>query len=162
MPSFDIVSKLDMQLIDNAINVANRKISQRYDFKGVHILLELNKKDKTLKLEAPEDKIQAVQEIIIGAIMDQKVSPKVLDWGEDQPAHLGLMRLSIKLIEGIEKDVAKEIQAIIKESELKVKTSIQGDQLRVDGKQIDDLQAVIALLRGAEVKVPLQYVNMKA
>lgn len=162
MPTFDIVSKLDMQLIDNAINVANRKIGQRYDFKGVNILLELNKKDKTLKLEAPEDKVQAVQEIIVGAIMDQKVSPKVLDWGEEQEAHLGLMRLSIKLVEGIEKDIAKDIQNRIKESGLKVKSSIQGDQLRVEGKQIDDLQAVIALLKGADLKVPLQYVNMKA
>lgn len=161
MASFDIVNKLDMQQIDNAINSANRKISQRYDFKGAHILLELNKKDKTLKVEAPEEKIQAVQEIVVGALMDQGVSPKVIDWGKREEASMGTVRMQCRLQEGIDKDIAKDIQKRIKDSGLKVKTQIQGDQLRVEGKQIDDLQAVIQLCKDADLPVPLQYLNMK-
>jgi uncharacterized protein YajQ (UPF0234 family) len=161
MASFDVVSKLDVQLVDNAINQANRKIGQRYDFKGAHILVELNKKEKTLKVEAPDDKIKAVQEIIVGEFITQKISPKIVDWGKKEDAHLGVVRMNCKLVEGIDKDVAREIQKRIKDSGLKVKSSIQGDQLRVEAKQIDDLQGVITLLNESDLPVPLQYVNMK-
>lgn len=162
MPSFDIVSEADLQLIDNAINVANRKIAQRYDFKGHHILLELNKKDKTLKVEVPDDmKLKAVKEIVVGALHDQGVSPKIVDWGKREDASLGAIRLHCKLVEGIDRDLAKKIQGMIKDSGLKVKAQIQGDQLRVEAKSIDDLQAIIAMLNAADLPVPLQYNNMK-
>lgn len=162
MPTFDIVNKIDMQKIDNAINTANRKIGQRYDFKGQHILVELNKKEKTLKVEVPDDmKLKAVQEIVVGTMMDQDVSPKVIDWGKREEASLGAIRLNCKLVEGIEKDVAKTIQGKIKESGLKVKSQIQGDQLRVEGKSIDDLQSVMAMLRASDIEVPLQFDNLK-
>ncbi|CAN5489790.1 YajQ family cyclic di-GMP-binding protein [soil metagenome] len=162
MPSFDIVNKADMQKIDDAINIANRKIAQRYDFKGLHVLLELNKKDKTLKVEVPDDmKLKAVQEIVIGALMDRGVSPKIVDWGKKEDATLGTLRLSCKLSEGIEKEVAKKITGVIKDSGLKVKTQIQGEQIRVEAKSIDDLQAVMAMLKAADIEVPLQFDNMK-
>ncbi len=162
MATFDVVSELDLQKIDNAINVANRKIGQRYDFKGHHILVELNKKDKTLKVEVPDDmKLKAVQEIVLGALYDQGVSAKIIDWGKREAAALGAIRLNCKMLEGIEKEHAKTITAAIKESGLKVKTVIQGDQVRVDGKSIDDLQEVIALLKGLDLPVPLQFTNMK-
>ena len=162
MPTFDIVSKLDMQNLDNAINVANRKISQRYDFKGAHILVELNKKDKTLKVEVPDDmKLRAVREIVVDALIAQNVSPKVIDWGKQEAASLGALRLQCKLIEGIEKDHAKLVVQAIKDTGLKVKASIQGDQVRVEGKSIDDLQATMAALRATELPVPIQFDNMK-
>ena len=162
MPTFDIVSKLDLQKVDNAINVAIKKISQRYDFKGHHILVELNKKEKTLKVEVPDDmKLRAVQEIVVGTMMDQGVSPKIVDWGKREEASLGAIRLNCKLKEGLEKDIAKVINTTIKDSGVKVKTQIQGDQIRVEGKSIDELQEVIALLRGADLEVPLQFENMK-
>ncbi|HMZ50823.1 MAG TPA: YajQ family cyclic di-GMP-binding protein [Candidatus Sumerlaeota bacterium] len=163
MPSLDVVNKLDMQKIDNGINVANRKISQRYDFRGAHILVELNKKDKTLKVEVPDDmKLKAVQEIVNGSLHDQGVSPKIIDWGKKEDASLGAIRLNCKLVEGIEKDIAKIITTKIKESGLKLKTQIQGDQVRIEGKSIDDLQEAMALLRATpEITVPLQFDNMK-
>lgn len=162
MPSFYIVSKLDLQKIDNAINVALRKVGQRYDFRGVPIVLELNKKEKTLKLEVPDEmKLKAVQEMVIGSLHDQGVSPKIVDWGKREAASLGAIRLHCKLIEGIEKEVAKTISQKIKDSGLKVKSSIQGEQIRVEGKNIDDLQAVMKMLSAADLPVPLQYDNMK-
>ncbi len=163
MPSLDVVSKLDLQKIDNAINVAIRKIGQRYDFRGAHILLELNKKDKTLKLEVPDEmKLKAVQEIVLGSLLDQDVSPKVIDWGKREEASLGAIRLLCKLVEGIEKDIAKVIVQKVKDSGLKLKTSIQGDQVRIEGKSIDDLQAMMAALRAdATITVALQFDNMK-
>ncbi len=162
MATFDIVSRIDMQLFDNAINVAKQRVGQRYDFKGAHILLELNKKDKTLKVEVPDDmKLRAVQQILIGCLMDQGLSPKTIDWGKEEEASLGAIRLTCKLVEGIEKDVARDIVAKIKESGIKVKAIMQADQVRVDGKQIDDLQEVIAMLKATELPVALQYINMK-
>jgi uncharacterized protein YajQ (UPF0234 family) len=162
MPSFDVVNKLDLQLIDDAINDSNRTISQRYDFRGVEIILELNKKEKTLKVQVPDDmKLQAVREIVIGALTRKGLSPKVVDWGKREEATLGAIRLNCKLVEGIDKEQVKKINTLIKDSGLKVKTVNQGDQVRVEAKSIDDLQAVIALLKEADLPTPLQFVNMK-
>lgn len=162
MPSFDVVSRIDMQAMDNAINVTKQRIGQRYDFKGATIVLELDKKGKTVKLEVPDEmKLKAVQQILVGCLMDQKLSPKTVDLSKREEASLGAIRIQGKLVEGIDKEVAREVVAKIKESGLKVKASIQGEEVRVEGKQIDDLQAVIKLLSAAEFKVPLQYINMK-
>ncbi len=162
MATFDIVNKLDMQALDNAINNATRKISQRYDLKGADIEVELNKKDKTLKVVAPDDmKFKAVQDVINESLISQKLSMKLIDWGQREDASLGAIRVNCKLVEGLDKEVAKEITKKIKDSGLKVKTQIQGEQVRVDGKKIDDLQAVIAMLKGQEFSVPLQFENMK-
>jgi len=163
MPSFDVVNKLDMQAVDNAINNTNKMIGTRYDFKGVDVTLELNKKDSTLKLEVPDDmKLRHVQEMLRSAFLDQGVSPKVIDWGKQEDATLGTLRLRAKLRDGIESATAKSIVKKIKDSKLKVKASIQGEQVRVEAKQIDDLQAVITLLKEDDsIETPLQFVNMK-
>ncbi|MCC5876419.1 MAG: YajQ family cyclic di-GMP-binding protein [Candidatus Sumerlaeia bacterium] len=162
MATVDVVSKLDLQAVDNAINSANRKLSQRYDFKGVEFEIELNKKDKSLRVVAPDEmKLKAIQETVVGTLQDQKVSPKVIDWGDREAASLGAIRLKCNLIEGLEKDVAKKITAMVKDSGLKVKASIQGEQVRLEGKKIDDLQAVMQLLREADLPVPVQFDNMK-
>ncbi len=163
MPTFDIVSKLDMQKVDNAINVAHRKITQRYDFKGLHVVLELDKKAKTLKVEGPDNmKVQAMQEMIRGSLHDQGLSPKVIDWSDKEDASMGAIRYNCKLREGIDKDLAKKIVKKIKDTKMKVKASIQGEQVRVEAKSIDDLQSVIALMKSAEdIETPLQFENMK-
>lgn len=162
MPSLDIVSKLDMQKIDNAINVALKKIAARYDFRGAHIVLELNKKEKTLKVEVPDEmKLTAVKDIVVSSLIDQGVSAKVVDWTKREEASLGAIRINAKLVEGLDKEVARQVTQLIKDSGLKVKSSIQGDQVRVEGKQIDDLQALMAKLRAADLPVPLQFDNMK-
>lgn len=162
MPTVDVVSKLDMQAVDNAINQANRRLSQRYDFKGVEYAIELNRKENLLRVEVPDEmKLKAVKETVVGCLHDQGVSPKVIDWGDREAAALGAIRLKCKLVEGIEKDLAKKVVAMVKETGLKVKASIQGDQVRLEGKKIDDLQAVMAKLREADLPVPLQFDNMK-
>ncbi|MEQ8818651.1 MAG: YajQ family cyclic di-GMP-binding protein [Sumerlaeia bacterium] len=162
MPTFDIVCKPDLQLVDNAINTANRKIAQRYDFKGVDVTLELNKKTKTLLVVVPDEmKLKAVREIVLGSLNDQGVSMKTFDWEHREDASLGAIRINAKMHEGLDKETAKDITKRIKDSGLKVKTSIQGDQVRVEGKQIDDLQQVIALLKDADYERPLSFENMK-
>jgi uncharacterized protein YajQ (UPF0234 family) len=110
----------------------------------------------------PDDmKLQAVREIVIGALTRKGLSPKVVDWGKREEASLGAIRLNCKLVEGIDKEQVKKINTLIKDSGLKVKTVNQGDQVRVEAKSIDDLQAVIALLKEADLPTPLQFVNMK-
>jgi len=162
MPTFDIVNKLDLQQIDNAINSANRTIDNRYDFRGLDITVELNKKEKTVKVVVPDEmRLKAVREIVNGSMMDQKVSPKVVDWGDKEDASLGAIRISCKLREGIDKEIAKKIVKKIKDSKLKVKASIQGESVRVEGKKIDDLQEIIAMLKEEDYDVPLQFDNMK-
>ncbi len=162
MPTFDVVNKLEIQTFENAVNNAKRKIDQRYDFKGVDVTIDLNKKEKTLKVEVPDDmKLRHVQDILNGELINQQLSPKVIDWSRREDASLGGIRVRCVLRDGIEKDLAKEIVKRIKDSKLKVKAQIQGDQVRVDGKQIDDLQAVISMLKEADLDAPLQFVNMK-
>ncbi len=162
MPTFDVASKLDIQAFENAINNAKRKIGQRYDFKGVEVVIDLNKKEKTLKIEVPDDmKLRHVQDIVNGELIALHLSPKIVDWTKREDASLGAVRVRCVLREGIEKDLAKDIVKRIKDSGLKVKAQIQGDQVRVEGKQIDDLQTVIAMLKEADLDAPLQYLNMK-
>jgi uncharacterized protein YajQ (UPF0234 family) len=162
MPSVDVVNKPDLQKIDNAINVANRKIAQRYDFRGAHVVLELNKKDKTLKVEVPDKmKLEALRDIVLESLIGQGVSPKVVNWGKEEDAALGAIRLQCKLVEGIEKDIARKITDLVKESGLKVKASIMGDHVRLEGKSIDDLQALMAAIRAKDLPIPVEFDNMK-
>ncbi|MFH0792778.1 MAG: DUF520 family protein, partial [bacterium] len=140
MPSFDIANKLDLQKIDNAINVANKKIVQRYDFRGTNTTVELNKKEKTLKVEVPDEmKLKAVQEIVNGCLYDQGVSHKSVEWGQPENASLGRLRIHSKFREGMDHLVAKDIVQRIKDLGLKVTAKIQDEQVRVEGKNIDDL-----------------------
>lgn len=163
MASMDIVNELDLQRIDNAINVAGRKMGQRYDFRGLNVSVTLDKKEKKITIEAPdESKLKAVQEIVMGCFIDQKVPLKCIEWGKHDAAHMGAIRQHSKLVEGIDRDVAKKIQGIIKDSGLKVQVQIQGESLRVTGKKIDDLQAIMKTLQGMELPVPLQFTNYKS
>ena len=163
MPSVDVVSKLDMQEIDNAVNTVKKEIENRYDFRGAHTELELNKGDKTLRVVVPDDmKLRAVKEMLMGRFIARKVSPKVLDFGKEEAASLGAIRLIVKLREGLAADDARAIVKRVKDSKMKVQAAIQGDQVRLTGTKIDDLQTIMQALREDEaLSVPVQFVNMK-
>jgi uncharacterized protein YajQ (UPF0234 family) len=161
MPSFDVVSKVDMQEVDNAVNQARKEISQRYDFKGTHNEITLEK-DSILILAADDYKLQAVTDILIGKCVRRSVSPKCLDYGKPETASQNEIRQRIGIIQGIDKDKGKEVTKAIKESKLKVQAQIMDDQVRVTGKKIDDLQNVISLLKGKDFGIELQFINMRS
>ena len=161
MPSFDIVSKVDIQEVDNAVNQARKEIGQRYDFKGTHNEINLEK-DSILILAADDYKLQAITDILIAKLVRRSVSPKCLDYGKAETASHNEIRQRIAIIQGISKEKGKEVTKAIKESKLKVQAQIMDDQVRVTGKKIDDLQEVITMLKGKDLGVELQYINMRS
>ena len=158
--SFDIVSKVDFQEVGNAITQTEREISTRFDFKGSKSSIELEKEELVIGSD-DEFKLKSVIDILQSKLVKRGVPIKNMDFGKIEGASGGTVRQRIKLRQGIEQDVSKKINTMIRDSKLKVKSQIQGDQLRVSGKSRDDLQAVIALLRGAELPVELQFVNYR-
>lgn len=164
MPSFDIVSKIDGQTLDNAINVAKKEILNRYDFNDSKSTVELDKKTNVITVVTENDmRLKAIQDSLIGRMVKQSLDPKSLDLdGVPQSASGNMLRKEIKIKEGIGQEAAKKIVKKIKDSGLKVQASIMDDQVRVQAKKIDDLQAVIALCRQNDFGQPLQYINMRA
>jgi len=163
MPSFDIVSQVDLQELDNAVNNVRKEVETRYDFRNVATVVELNKKDKRISLlTGDEMKIKALREMLAANCAKRKVDPKFLEWGKVEPTAKGQVKSEVKINEGISKDMARKIVKLIKDSRLKVQAAIQDEQVRVTGKKIDDLQEVIQMLKTANLEQPLQYVNMKS
>ena len=163
MPSFDIVSKIDIQSLDNAINVAKKEILTRYDFRESKSSIELDKKNLSLTLVTENEmRIDAIEDVIRSRMIKQGIDPLSLDFGKEQYASGNMIRKDIKIKEGIDKETAKKIVKAIKESGLKVQPQIMDDQIRVTAKKIDDLQAVISLCRKNDFNAPLQYINMKS
>jgi len=161
MPSFDIVSKVEMQEVDNAINQTVKEIGQRYDFKGSKSEVTLEK--ETVKVLADDDfRLKAIIDILQSKFIKRNISPKALQYGKVEQASGGMVRQIITLQIGISKEKAKEIGQVIKESKLKVQSQIQDDQVRVTGKNIDDLQATIALLKGKDLGIDMQFVNFRS
>lgn len=162
MPSFDIVSKVDAQVLDNAINVAKKEISTRYDFKGAHILVELNKKDYKLNLEADSEmQINQVVDVIISKSMRQGLETTIFDFTKDHYPSGKIVKKEVIIKNGLTKEDAKKVVEAIKKSGLKVQAAIMDDVVRITGKKIDDLQDVIALCRNSTFPFALQYINMK-
>jgi uncharacterized protein YajQ (UPF0234 family) len=160
--SFDIVSELNLQEMDNAVNQAVKEITTRYDFKGSAASLEFNRKDKELTLTADgESQLEAVRKVIVEKMIKRGVDPKAMDPQKLEQATHKTVRQKVKLKSGIDKDTAKQIQKAIKELKLKVNASIQGEALRVSGAKRDDLQAVIAHLRANPPGIPLQFTNYR-
>ncbi|MGO4372091.1 YajQ family cyclic di-GMP-binding protein [Paenibacillus sp. 2TAB19] len=158
--SFDIVSKVDMAELVNAISQAEKEIETRFDFKGSKSSIALEKEE--LVIGSDDDyKLKAVIDILLSKMVKRGVPIKNMDYGKIEGASAGTVRQKIKLRQGIEQDVAKKINILIRDSKLKVKSQIQGDQIRVTGKSRDDLQAVMALLRGAELPIELQFMNYR-
>ncbi|MCK9172990.1 YajQ family cyclic di-GMP-binding protein [Desulfuromonas thiophila] len=161
MPSFDVVSKIDLQEVDNAVNQTSKEIAQRFDFKGTHNEIELTK-DAISILAADDYKLQAVVDILKGKLTRRGVSTKCLDFQKAEAASGGAVRQKVALIQGISKEKGKDIIKAIKDSKLKVQPQIMEDEVRVTGKKIDDLQEVIQLLKGKDFGLELQFVNMRS
>ncbi|KZE76870.1 MULTISPECIES: YajQ family cyclic di-GMP-binding protein [Paenibacillus] len=158
--SFDIVSKMDMQELTNAVHQTEREIETRFDFKGSKSSLKLEKDALTIASE-DEYKLNAVIDILQSKMVKRGLSLKNVEFGKLEPASLGSVRQRLSLKQGIDQDNAKKINILIRDSKLKVKSQIQGDQIRVTGKSRDDLQAIIQLLRKADLPLELQFTNMK-
>lgn len=160
--SFDIVSKINLQELDNAINQARKEIQQRYDLKDSRSAILFNQKDMELTLEsASEFTLKAVIDILQSKLIKRNISIKVLDFQKIEPATQNSVRQKVKLKQGIDRETSKKITTAIKEMKLKVQAQVQGDEVRVSGKQIDDLQAVQKALLAMDLGVPLQFVNYR-
>ncbi|MCM3625880.1 YajQ family cyclic di-GMP-binding protein [Paenibacillus glycanilyticus] len=158
--SFDIVSKMDMQELNNAIQQAEREIETRFDFKGSKSSIKLEKEE--LVVVSDDDfKLESVLDILKSKMVKRGVPIKNLEYGKIESASASTVRQRIKLKQGIDQDISKKINIMIRDSKLKVKSQIQGDQIRVTGKSRDDLQAVMALLRGADLNIELQFTNYR-
>lgn len=163
MPSFDIVSRVELQELDNAVNNTKKEIETRYDFRGSATEVTLNKGAKKLYIETSDEmKMRAVQDMLVGHCVRRKVDPRCLEFKDIEPTSKGRVKRDVLLKEGITKELGQKIVKMIKESKLKVQAAIQDEQVRVTGKQIDDLQTVIRLLKDAALDVPVQFVNMKS
>ncbi|NQX65833.1 YajQ family cyclic di-GMP-binding protein [Paenibacillus ferrarius] len=158
--SFDIVSKVDMQELTNAIQQAEKEILTRFDFKGSKSSIKLDK-DQLVVTSDDEFKLQNVLDIMHAKMTKRGISIKNLEYSKVEPAAGQTVRQKISMKQGVDQENSKKINILIRDSKLKVKTQIQGDQIRVTGKSRDDLQAVIALLRKAEIPLDLQFVNLK-
>lgn len=163
MPTVDVVSEVDIQEVDNAVNTVLKEIQNRYDFRGSKTEVELNKKDKAIRIVTEDDmKLKAIQDMLVSRFIARKLSPKVLDFGKEEEASLGNKRVNVKLKEGLDADNTRRVTKMVKDSKLKVQAAIQGEQVRLTGTKIDDLQAVMQMLRtNEEITVPLQFTNMK-
>lgn len=163
MPSFDIVNKVDAQTLDNAINTAKKEILNRFDFRDSKSTIDLDKKSNTVHIVSENSmRIDAIMDTILTRMAKQGLDIKCLDAGEEEYSSGNMVKKDVKVRSGIEKEDAKKLIKIIKDSNLKVQASIMDDQVRVTGKKIDDLQSVIALLRKSNFQLPLQFVNMKS
>lgn len=159
MPSFDVVSEVDIHELTNAVDQANRELSTRFDFKGVDARFELD--DATIKQSAPSDfQLKQMEDILRGRLIARGIDARCLEFGEVE-SNLAGARQSITVKQGIERELAKKIQGAIKDAKLKVDTQINGDKLRVNGKKRDDLQSAIALLKAGEFERPLQFDNFR-
>ena len=161
--SFDIVSEVDFQEIDNAINQAKKEIIQRYDLKDSNTTISLNKNEKTILINSKDEYgIKASYDILQSKFIKRKISLKVMVTDEIEPAASGRVKQLIKLQSGISKDNAKKINKMIKEMKIKVNSQIMDDQVRVQGSKKDDLQDIIAKLREEDLDFPIQFTNYKS
>ena len=162
MPSFDIASSVDIQTLDNAINVVKKEITNRFDFKGNHVVIDLNKKEYLIKIESESDmKIQQIVDVIISRSMKQGIDPNAFDFSKESYPSGKIFKKDVTVRNGLKQEDAKKVVKLIKDSGLKVQAAIMDDIVRVTGKKIDDLQEVIAACRASNLGLPLQYINMK-
>lgn len=160
MPSFDIVSKLNRNEVDNAVNQASKEVGTRFDFRDTGTTIEQNEEGIVLRSDS-EGRLEAAFGVLQEKILKRKVALEALDAQKAQPAGGQTWRQLVKLKEGVEQEKAKEIVKFIKDSKIKVQASIQGDLVRVSGKKKDELQETIALLRSKSFELPLQFVNFR-
>ena len=161
MPSFDVVSKVDLQEVDNAVNGVKREVGSRYDFKGSKT--DITRKDGEITILADDDyKMKTVQEMLKVHVTKRQMDPRALDFQKVEMAGGNMQRVLVKVKQGIDQDTAKNIVKEIKDQKSKVQASIRGDELRITGKQRDDLQQTMQFIKGlGTVNLPLQFVNFR-
>lgn len=160
--SFDIVSEVDMQEVDNAVNQAKKELAQRYDFKGSKSSIEFDRVEKKMTLIGDDDyKLRALRDILATRLAKRGVSLKFLNFKEPEKAFEGTLRQQVEIVSGIDKEKAKDLNKIIKELGLKVQTQIEGEKIRVISAKKDDLQTVIAHLRSIDFPLPLSFCNYR-
>ena len=162
MPSLDIVSRIDYAELDNAINNTKKAIATRFDFRNSPVEFTIDKKEKTLKIVTEDGKQEAVREMFINAAIKRGLSMKAFEWGEVEKGASGNAKRTVKLKDGLSTELAKTIAKMVKESKIKVQASIQGEEVRLTGKQIDDLRAFMAMLDKSDLPQALQFTNMKS
>jgi uncharacterized protein YajQ (UPF0234 family) len=163
MPSFDFVSKVDAQALDNAVNVTTKEISNRFDFKGTHVVLNLDKKEFKINMETDDDmKMRQLVDVLISRAHKQGIAPEAFDTSKEGFQSGKVWKKEVKVKNGLKQEDAKKIVKQIKDSGLKVQASINDDLVRVTGKKIDDLQEVIQASKGWELGIPLQFENMRS
>ncbi|MDC3175030.1 YajQ family cyclic di-GMP-binding protein [Candidatus Pelagibacter sp.] len=160
MPSFDVISKINHQEFDNALSNCLREISNRFDFKGLHI--SIDRKDKLITTIAPDElKLRQVNELLQTHLIRRKVDPRVVSMKSSESASGGSIRQISELKEGISQENSKKVIADIKKLKLKIQIKIQGDELRVDGKKKDDLQEAISAIKSIDIGIPIEFVNFR-
>ena len=162
MASFDIVSRIDLQEVDNAVNITKKAIFSRFDFRNSKTEINLDKKDKKIHLITEDDmKLRAVQDTLVENLVKRKVDRKCLEAKPSEMAAQGMIQRDIAIKEGVDSETARSIVKMIKDRKLKVQAAIQENQVRVTAKKIDDLQEVIQMLRATNLSIPLQFINMQ-
>jgi uncharacterized protein YajQ (UPF0234 family) len=163
MPSFDLSSSVDVQILDNAVNVVKKEITNRFDFKGIHVVIDLNKKEYLVKLESDSEmKVQQIVDVLLSRSIKQGIDANAFDLSKEPQPSGKIFKKDVPVRNGLKQEDAKKIVKFIKDKGLKVQTAIMDDIIRVTGKKIDDLQEVIAACRAENFGIPLQYINMKS
>ncbi|MCO5237578.1 MAG: YajQ family cyclic di-GMP-binding protein [Chitinophagaceae bacterium] len=163
MPSFDIVSKVDAQLLDNAVNVTRKEITNRFDFKNAHVVMDFNRKEYRLNIETDDDmKMRQLIDVLVSRAHKQGVAPEAFDLSKEGMQSGKVWKKEVTVKNGLKQEDAKKIVKLIKDAGFKVQASINDDLVRVTGKKIDDLQAIIQASKTWELGIPLQYENMRS
>jgi cyclic-di-GMP-binding protein len=162
MPSFDIVSKVELQSLDNAVNVVRKEITNRFDFKNSHVVIDLDKKDYKLNIETEDAmKMGQLTDVLVSRAHKQGIAPEAFDLSKEPYPSGKVVKKEVSVRNGLKQDDSKKIIKLIKDSGMKVQAQIMDDLVRVTSKKIDDLQAVIKLCQEANLGIPLQFVNMR-
>jgi uncharacterized protein YajQ (UPF0234 family) len=162
MPSFDVVSRVDMQEMDNAVNQVKKELATRFDFRGSKTQIDLDRKEAKIVLLTEDDmKLRAIKDGLIAKVVHRSIDAKALAFGDHEKAGGDMVRQTVTITNGIDIETARKVVKLIKDTKMKVQASIQGDEVRITGKKRDDLQEAIQTLKEADMGMPLQYVNFR-
>jgi uncharacterized protein YajQ (UPF0234 family) len=162
MPSFDVVSRVDMQEIDNAANQVKKEIATRFDFRGSKTQIDLDRKEGEIHLLTEDDmKLRAIKDMLIAKVVRRSIEPEALVFAPSEKAGGDMVRQTVTITNGIDMETARKVVKVIKDTKLKVQAAIQGDEVRITGKKRDDLQDAIRALKEADLGMPLQFVNYR-
>ena len=162
MPSFDVVSRVDMQEMDNAVYQVKKEVETRFDFRGSRTQVELDKKEGKIRVLTEDDmKLRGLRDMLLSKVVKRSIDPEALDFGKPEKAGGDMVRQEISIANGIDIETARKVVKLIKETKIRVQAAIQGEEVRVSGKKRDDLQDVINALKEADLGMPLQFVNFR-